>query len=119
MMKSQNERSEAWKELEEVLLEELEKVRKQTLLAESFDDMEDIVVEAGQQLQQAMLVAAAEQREQLERPKCPTCGKPMDRRGKKPRTQKTSVGKVVFERERWTCHECEASLFPPGPTLET
>jgi uncharacterized protein with PIN domain len=113
-MKSKNERDEAWIELEKVLLEELEKVRRGALLAESFDEMEDIVVATGQELQQAMLAAAAAQREPLGRPKCPDCGEPMDRKGKKPRTQKTSVGEVVFERERWTCPACGASLFPPG-----
>jgi uncharacterized protein with PIN domain len=113
-MKSQHERDEAWIELEKVLLEELEQVRKRTLLAESFDDMEDIVVEVGQQLQQAMLAAAAAQRDKMGRPNCPVCGEAMERKGKKARKQKTSVGEVEFERERWACPACGASLFPPG-----
>ena len=107
-------RDERWEELEGWVKEELDKARQRLLLAESFDEMEEIVVEMGQALEQEMLAAGAEQREVEGPPRCRECGEKMKRKGRTPRRIKTSQGTVRYERGRWVCPGCGANLFPPG-----
>jgi hypothetical protein len=55
--------AQKWEEARRQVEEELEKAKRQALLAESFDELEDIVVEMGQVIQRTVLAAAVEQRE--------------------------------------------------------
>jgi hypothetical protein len=113
-MAGHKQRDERWEELEARVQEELDKARRRALLADSFDEMEEIVDEIGRIVQQEMLAAMAEQREVEGRQRCRMCGEQMHRRGKKERKMKTSKGEVRIERVRWVCPECEEGLFPPG-----
>lgn len=112
-MAKTSKRDERWEELEARIHEELDKARRRALLADSFDEMEEIVDEIGRVVQQEMLAAMAEQREVEGRQHCRMCGAPMQRRGKSGRQMKTSKGEVRIERVRWVCPECEEGLFPP------
>ena len=117
-MKGKKQRDEKWAELEEMIANEVMKARQRAMLADSFDEMEEIVVEVGERVQQAMLAAMAEQRQPSGAANCPKCGAQMRSKGLKKRQLKSSVGKVRFERERWTCPTCKTSLFPPGSATE-
>jgi predicted RNA-binding Zn-ribbon protein involved in translation (DUF1610 family) len=103
-----------WEAVKAHIEEEMEKARRRAMVAESFDEMEEIIVEVGQRIQELMLGGVVEQRERGRGHRCPECGEWMRRKDQVPRQMKTSVGKVRFERERWVCPECGASLFPPG-----
>ena len=107
---------EKWEWVKAHIEEEMEKARRRAMVAESFDEMEEIIVEVGQRIQELMLGGVVEQRERGGGHRCPECGEWMRRKDQVPRQMKTSVGKVRFERERWVCPECGASLFPPGST---
>jgi uncharacterized protein with PIN domain len=107
-----------WKEFKEGLEEEIEKARKGLLLAESFDEMEEIALEVGQVIHEQLLAAAAEEREQQRIGNCPECGGKLKKKGKKARQLKTSRGAVKIKRERYECENCGGSVFPPGQTVE-
>lgn len=48
-------------------------------------------------------------------PKCPACGKEMNKRGKEKRRLKTGGGEVIeIEREYATCPQCGVGFFPSG-----
>lgn len=117
-MATRSTRDEKWERLERDVEEKLKQARKRALLAESFDELEEIVEETGREIEQELLEAMAEQRESTGRARCPKCGEPMYRRGTKARQLKTSRGKVKIERARWICPTCGASLFPPGSEPE-
>ncbi|GAB4444418.1 MAG: hypothetical protein Kow00120_14090 [Anaerolineae bacterium] len=118
-MSRKGRREASWAVFEQQVQEELEKARRRALLAESFDEMEEIAVEVGQRLQQGLLAAAAAQREaEHGRERCRECGANMERKGREPRKLKTSVGAVEIVRERWQCPACGASVFPPGWAAE-
>ena len=114
-MDGQTRRDEQWEAAEDAVADEIARLRRLALTAASFDEMEEAVVEMGQRLQQILLGAAAEQRQPMGKPgTCPECGTPMENKGLKRRHLKTSAGPVEFERERWACPGCRASIFPPG-----
>ena len=117
-MDGKKRRDAKWADLEGYVQEELRQARQRALLADSFDEMEEMVVEVGQRLQRAILAAAAEQRQPGGGQRCPGCGAKMENKGLKSRQMKTSVGKVRFERERWACPECGRGVFPPGSEAE-
>jgi endogenous inhibitor of DNA gyrase (YacG/DUF329 family) len=46
---------------------------------------------------------------------CPSCGKPLEKKGKKKRRLQTRGGQEVgLEREYGVCPECGQGIFPPG-----
>ncbi len=50
-----------------------------------------------------------------ERPHCPSCGVPLQARGRKTRHLQTTGGQdLPIERSHATCPACGAGLFPPG-----
>lgn len=112
-MKTRDDRDKKWESLEEKMADMMEEARRRYLLANDFQEMEQITLEVGQRLQQELLQAGAEQREMDAPPDCPECGERMHKKGKTPRQLKTSVGKVKIERERWQCPGCGEALFPP------
>jgi transposase-like protein len=109
-----SKRDEKWARLEEEFLSDLRKARQAGLVADSFDEIESVVEEAGKKLQRKLMAVMAEQREAEGGQHCPTCGEDMQRRGKVKRRLQTGQGSVNFERERWVCPKCGANLFPPG-----
>jgi uncharacterized protein with PIN domain len=82
----------------------------------SLADIEQVVMKAGQQLEEAMAtVLAAESALELPPwPTCPTCGQKLKNKGKRKRRIVTSVGEVEVERSYYYCSACRAGLFPPG-----
>ena len=49
------------------------------------------------------------------RVRCPQCGRPLMKNGKKRRTLCTKGGeKIKLDREQLRCHQCGMTLFPPG-----
>jgi transposase-like protein len=106
----EQKRAEARKRIDEAV----ERARRQVLVAKNFDEMEEVVVEIGREIEEIMLGAAAEQRESAGRPGCPECGTRMRHKDRVPRKIKTSRGNARFERQRWVCAGCGASRFPPG-----
>ena len=107
-----------WKEFKEGLEEEIEKARKGLLLAESFDEMEEIVLEVEQVIHEQLLAAAVEEREKQRIGNCPECGGKLKKKGKRERQLKTSRGTVKVKRERYECEDCGSGVFPPGQTVE-
>jgi uncharacterized protein with PIN domain len=64
----------------------------------------------------ALASAAARVREapEGERPRCPTCGGPLEARGTEKRTLTTTYNQpIVLERSYASCPACQAGLFPP------
>jgi hypothetical protein len=50
-----------------------------------------------------------------ERPTCPDCGRPLIRRGRQPRQQKTHGGhNLTLSRSYGWCPKCKKGHFPPG-----
>lgn len=114
-MDGQTRRDEQWAAAEGAVREEIARFRQLALTAASFDEMEEAVAVMGQRLQRILLGAAAEQRQPIGKASaCPECSARLENKGLKPRHLKTSIGPVDFERERWGCPDCGASLFPPG-----
>jgi hypothetical protein len=108
-------RDERWEAFEARVKQRLDHVRRRFLLAEDFDEMEEIVVEVGAAFERDLLEAGAGLWEtQGERVSCARCGTAMKRHDRVGRQLKTSRGKVKVERERWVCPECGETLFPPG-----
>ena len=103
-----------WGTFKAELTEEIEKARQELLLAESFDEMEDIALATGNILHEKLLRAAIEDREQRKTRKCPECGGKLKAKGKKERRLKTSRGEVKIKRDRYACEDCGSSIFPPG-----
>jgi hypothetical protein len=48
-----------------------------------------------------------------QRPTCPTCGVPLQPRGKRKRQLRTSGGEIAFNRTYGVCPVCGAGVFPP------
>jgi uncharacterized protein with PIN domain len=112
-MRTSQRQNQVWEQFEGRVKQKLEESRRRFLLANSFDEMEDIVDEVGGEIEQDLLRVAAEQREPEGGMKCSACGAAMKRKDKKARQMTTSKGDVRFERERWVCPACGASVFPP------
>jgi ribosomal protein S27AE len=111
----QARRDKQWQVAENAVADEMARLRRLALTADSFDEMEEAVAEMGQRRQQILLGVVAEQRQPVGKASaCPECGTGLENKGLKPRQLKTSIGPVEFERERWACPACGASIFPPG-----
>lgn len=48
-----------------------------------------------------------------QRPTCPTCGEPLQPRGKRRRHLRSAGGDLTFERTYGSCPRCGSGLFPP------
>jgi ribosomal protein S27AE len=117
-MDEKKRQEQKWADLEAYIEGELKKTRQRARMADSFDEMEEMVAEVGQRLQRAILAAAVEQRQPGGRMVCGECGAWMENKGLTARKLKTSLGAVEMERERWACPACGASLFPPGSATQ-
>ena len=82
----------------------------------SLTEIEELVLEARQEIGQVMTQAVAEVESQPLEPdvNCPACGRKMQHKGKKPKQLTTQSGEIVIERDYCYCPDCRAGLFPPG-----
>lgn len=48
-----------------------------------------------------------------DRPTCPTCGVPLQPRGKRARQLRTAGGDITVERTYGVCPVCQTGVFPP------
>ncbi len=83
----------------------------------TLSEFEDEILAARKRVSIGLLermLSGEEQREPVEAPRCPKCGKPMEAKGKQPQVIETRVGTLQVEREYYYCAPCQAGLFPPG-----
>lgn len=67
----------------------------------------------GEEMAQALL-KGQEQRQPLNAPECPKCGRRMEDKGKQVHVVETRVGPVAVERQYYYCPACQTGIFPPG-----
>lgn len=82
----------------------------------SLTEIEELVLETRQEIGQVMTQAVATVESQSLEPdvNCPTCGRKMQHKGKKPKQLTTQSGEIVIERDYCYCPDCRAGFFPPG-----
>ena len=84
--------------------------------AASLADLEQVVMAAGQQFEQALTaeVVAESAAELPDWPNCPRCGQKMKNKGKRRRRVETETGSLEVERSYYHCAACGHGIFPPG-----
>ena len=82
----------------------------------SLTEIEDLVLATRQEIGQIMTQAVAEVESQPLAPdvNCPSCGRRMQHKGKKPKQVTTQSGDIAIERAYYYCPACRAGFFPPG-----
>ena len=83
----------------------------------SLADIEQVALQAGQRLEEAItteLLEASGQALTASWPTCPTCGKRLLAKGKRPRRVVTEAGEAVILRDYYYCRHCRTGIFPPG-----
>ena len=83
----------------------------------SLADIEQVVRQAGETIQDAMttaLLQASGEELAAQWPTCPTCGKRLLAKGKRPRRVVTEAGEAVILRDYYYCRHCRTGIFPPG-----
>jgi YgiT-type zinc finger domain-containing protein len=66
--------------------------------------------------QELQLKALADAAPAADRPRCPTCGTPLERRGARERSVTVRGNRPVRLRRRYlVCPACGTGVFPPGP----
>ncbi|GAC1470097.1 MAG: hypothetical protein PVSMB2_38450 [Ktedonobacteraceae bacterium] len=110
-----------WRLLSESVFQEMEAWRKEHPQA-TFKEIEDELDGRLSGVRAQMLADLAQQSEKREwsgheheqRPRCPTCGSPLQARGKHERSLATQGGKEVkLSRSYGTCPQCGSGFFPP------
>lgn len=79
--------------------------------------IEDQALNLRQRFGQALteqVIAAQENGEPVQLPRCAQCGKTMRPKGAKRKTVLSRVGELELERSHFYCPRCERGLFPPG-----
>jgi NADH pyrophosphatase NudC (nudix superfamily) len=82
-----------------------------------FSELEEVVLEARQEVSEAMAEAVVERMESkhpVEVPHCGGCGARMAYKGQKTKTIVSRVGEVALERGAYHCPECGAGFSPSG-----
>ena len=79
-------------------------------------DIERAARSAGQQLEQAVASALAQESaaELPAWPNCPQCGQKMKNKGQRRRRIVTEAGEIEVERTYYHCAVCGQGIFPPG-----
>ena len=80
-------------------------------------DIEQVVLHAGQALEEAMtteLLQESGQALSASWPTCPTCGQRLLAKGKRRRRVVTETGEAEVLREYYYCRHCQTGIFPPG-----
>ena len=83
----------------------------------SLADIEQVALQAGQRLEEAItteLLGESGQALSPSWPTCPTCGKRLVAKGKRRRRVVTETGEAEFSREYYYCRSCRKGVFPPG-----
>lgn len=99
----------------EAALEEL-LAQKKTPETISLAEIEQVVLKAGQRIEQALtkeLLAESGAALTPTWPMCPTCGQRLKAKGKRKRRVVTITGEVEVAREYYHCGACRTGLFPP------
>jgi uncharacterized protein with PIN domain len=100
----------------EAAIEELLRQKKPPESA-TLADIEGVVMQARQQIEQALtteLLAESGQALPATWPVCPNCGQRLKAKGKRKRRVVTVTGEVTVKREYYHCRACRRGLFPPG-----
>jgi uncharacterized protein with PIN domain len=80
-------------------------------------EIEEVVLQARQQIEQALTSELVEESGQALLavwPVCPKCGQRLKAKGKRPRRVVTVTGEVTVTREYYHCRACQRGFFPPG-----
>jgi YgiT-type zinc finger domain-containing protein len=84
-------------------------------LAEMEAAVEEQLTRLRTHLLQARLTAGTAEAAETERPRCPQCGTPLQRRGRRRRTLTGRGGGALhLDRPYYECPACGSGLFPPG-----
>jgi hypothetical protein len=92
-------------------------VQKKAPEIASLADIEQVALQAGQRLEEAItteLLEAGGQALTASWPTCPTCGKRLLAKGKRPRRVVTETGEAEITRDYYYCRYCRKGIFPPG-----
>jgi hypothetical protein len=116
------EMDQDWQRLSEQILSDIKEWRRAHPKA-TFREIEDEVHARLSRLEAQVLQDTAQASRsgewsgasEQERPLCPTCGTPLQARGKQSRTLQAAGGQDVrLSRSYGTCPVCGVGLFPPG-----
>ena len=91
--------------------------RKKAPATASLADIEHVARQAGDQIEEAITTALLDESgAELAAtwPTCPTCGRRMLAKGKRPRRVVTKTGEAVVLRDYYYCRHCRKGIFPPG-----
>lgn len=83
----------------------------------TLSEIEQLVLKAGQKLEQgftAELATESGQTAPSEWPNCPRCGRRLTAKGKHRRRVAAVSGEVELERDYYYCRHCREGFFPPG-----
>jgi len=83
----------------------------------NLSQFEEEILSARKEISIALLeemLQGEEQRAPVATPRCETCGRAMEDKGKQPQVIETRVGTLRLEREYYYCPHCKAGIFPPG-----
>ena len=79
----------------------------------TLSEIEQAVIEAGQEIKAAMLKGMVEANPRPARAVvCEACGKKMQHKGTRQKWVMTQVGEVQIEREYYYCERCGTGFFP-------
>ena len=100
----------------EAAIDELLAQKKAPAVA-SLADIEQVAREAGEKVAEAVTTALLQESGAeltAQWPTCPTCGRRLLAKGKRPRRVVTETGAAVVVREYYYCRHCRKGIFPPG-----
>ncbi len=83
----------------------------------SLADIEQVARHAGDKIEEAITTALLQESGAeltAQWPTCPSCGRRLLAKGKRPRRVVTEAGEAVVVREYYYCRHCRKGLFPPG-----
>ena len=83
----------------------------------SLADIEQIARQTGEKVAEAVTTALLQESGAeltAQWPTCPTCGRRLLAKGKRPRRVVTESGEAVVVREYYYCRHCRKGVFPPG-----
>ena len=100
----------------EAAIDELLAKKKAPAIA-SLADIERVVRQTGETIQEALTTALLQESGAeltAQWPTCPTCGRRLLAKGKRPRRVVTETGEVEVTRAYYYCRHCQKGIFPPG-----
>lgn len=100
----------------EAAIDELLAQKKAPAVA-SLADIEQVARQAGEKVAEAVTTALLQESGAeltAQWPTCPTCGRRLLAKGKRPRRVVTESGEAVVERDYYYCRHCRKGIFPPG-----